>query len=201
MSGTQSAEQPGAPQTDAHDTSAQVEPRRVNILTAWGESEKTLAELIQALLSHSPKAVWCEPTPQRERIDGFVGLWIDNLSNLREHLNGGISLDEARLFWPDGWVHIVATDAKGCRWAAFRIEPPNSASPATEPPWGGALGGPVNWQIPEELKQLIRRGRDVLTVRDLRRYGLEQYSGRMPGDLRIIEFYAGTERVLWRLEV
>lgn len=157
-----------------------------------GSAEETAAVLVGKLLGASPSITWCEPKPRETRLDKFPGLWIGTSD---EQLKGAtIELDEARLFWPNGWVHVVAAGNKA-RWAAF-VETPTDK--------------PSAWldQLPKERAEekpwdVQRQSLDLLLMqkRDLIRFDLAGFVGAFDGKhLRVIEYHQDTALVGWRLE-
>ncbi len=153
---------------------------------------KAVAEVVSSLLTGSPSIVWCEPTPARKRVEDFVGLWAGDLSGLPEILKS-TPLDEARLFWDKGWIHVLAGKGR-VRLAAFHEE--------GAPPWLAPIQSSLQ-QLPKPWESLRRVRQDVLLIRDLKRYNLVGLKGRLSDKqkLGVIEYHEGTNLVGWRLEV
>lgn len=127
-----------------------------------------------------PLLGWAEPVAgwlhdrQPGRIAGFLPLQRDGGSWPDE-----VPLAEARLFWADRALHVVA-QAKGCRWAEIEELPPADAA--------GEL--------------VMRRSRIVLTVRhkkELQRFGLNAADCAYPDRLELIEYGHAAQQRGWRL--
>src|SRR4051794_12105715 len=115
---------------------------------------RLLAGLLPDLLAGGPALVWCEPTPTRVRHGDFAGLWAGEYARLTSLVREDVALDEARLFWLRGMLHLVA-DGQGTRWAAFREREPGAAP--TLPVWLGSLAGSMAGQ-PEDWAVVCRCG-------------------------------------------
>src|SRR5262245_28402262 len=92
----------------------------------WGEADGLPGSLLARLLSTAPKFVWVEPVARRRRQDGVVGLWVGTAPGLADRL-GEVAVAEARLFWPDGVLHLLAALGR-TRWSAV-WEPAESMRP------------------------------------------------------------------------
>ncbi|MFV2066387.1 MAG: hypothetical protein ACC645_05365 [Pirellulales bacterium] len=76
-----------------------------------GDAAEWLNDLTK---THKPLLVWCEPVNGRSRRNGFGLVDLEGLIALPKR-----SLAEARLFYDDGLVHVVAAE-DGLRFAAWR---------------------------------------------------------------------------------
>lgn len=161
-----------------------------------GETKNgTALDLVRVLLQENPTVVWLEPTPQATTLRDFLGLWVGAaLSTLPQRLKATIELDEARVFWADGWVHLVATPGR-LRWAAFREK-------EAEPAWLKRLSSDRKLQE-GPWENLDKREDDLLLIRDLNRYGLvgKDFVQTFGEKLKVIEYRKGTSLSVWRLEV
>lgn len=165
----------------------------VSLNVAYGAApEAALAEVILRLLPEKPDIVWCEPTPSRERLKTFPGLWASSLDGLEDHLKAGRRLEESRMFWPTGWTHLLTARAE-VRWAAFY-------EGSDDPAWLKPLLAYVKGKRPEPWTGLRRERQTVLLLRDLKRYGLEGLQGRLPDELHIVTYHRGTDLIGWKLE-
>jgi hypothetical protein len=162
----------------------------VSLRAAHGKRDELVAAVVSLLLGQEPALAWCEPRPTRERVDGFQTLWTAPFKDLRPFLNNALVLEEARLFWEAGSVHLVA-GRSGSRWAAFWNSPLDST-----PVWLQ----PLSPQGPELLKGLSRTETDVLTQRDWRRYGLKPPGTEFPKEkLKLTAYRQGTDLIFWHL--
>jgi hypothetical protein len=173
----------------------------VYLAALHGLATKPLTEpllgVLRRLLAGSPALVWAEPAQRRDCLRDFPCLWSDPAAVLA-CLDGvqNIALEEARLFWPKGAMHLVAAGRGHTRWMAF-WEPDHQPRP--------------NWLAPlvsdaavagERLGPFHRSVTPVLTMQanDRTRYGLRPLSCALKGGLTLTQFRRGTDLVLWNLE-
>lgn len=154
---------------------------------ARGTQTQPLCAVLAGLLDRQPQFAWCEPRPTRTRQPGCQGLWSAPCAGLRAVLRGGLELEEARLFWDDGAIHLLARGA-ACAWSAFWTAP-------DRPAWLAPLPVADN----QRLVGLFEGKEDVLTQRDWNRYGLPQPAQEFPRELQLITYRRGTTLVFWHL--
>jgi hypothetical protein len=167
----------------------------VYLAVIHGEEARPVADLLRGLLAGKPGLLWAEPSPTRWRLEGFKGLWGDPAS-LVACLDRGVVLEEARLFWTAGAVHLLACGG-GTRWSAF-WEPEGTPRPdwlaplVSDAAAKGNRFGPLHAHPPAK----------ALTVqpRDLARYGLRECGREFDRRLSVTEYRRGTELVFWNLE-
>jgi hypothetical protein len=147
---------------------------QVNLHAAGGQFDKPIEEVVRELLSQVPTLVWCEPVPARSR---KPWCWLSQGDHraLRDNKH---PIEEARLFWRDGWVHLVAG-----RWAAFREE--------VSPDWLPAAQ--------QEVWPVTRSKDDVVLLRDWKRYCMGQLAGGMPKDAKVFLYTNENSLIGWRL--
>jgi hypothetical protein len=151
----------------------------VYLAALHGLATKPLTEpllgVLRRLLAGSPALVWAEPAQRRDCLRDFPCLWSDPAAVLA-CLDGvqNIALEEARLFWPKGAMHLVAAGRGHTRWMAF-WEPDHQPRP--------------NWLAPLTMQ-----------ANDRTRYGLRPLSCALKGGLTLTQFRRGTDLVLWNLE-
>jgi len=86
--------------------------------TTWRVWHDSLAKDVQILVKEQlakpspPLLVYRDPSNGPQRIAGFVGL------STPDRLGRDVPLTEARLFYPDGLLHLVA-DGNATRWAVW----------------------------------------------------------------------------------
>ena len=158
-----------------------IESATINLIRTNGRSELSVTKYLETLLGNtSPLLTWGDPVPTWRRSDGTTGR-VDNFQPLviGAHSWGvDLPLAEARLFWADAALHVVASEGTGCRWA--RIQ---------ECAQGDASMG----------EQFSRSTSTVMTLRDRSRFGLGI------GDIKdmnliAIEYRSQGRLVAWRLE-
>jgi hypothetical protein len=159
----------------------------LNPHVARGKDGQTVAAQLHFLLqaASKPDIIWCEPTPRKERLKDFACLWVKDFAKLLPHLDAqaGVALDEARLFWSDGWLHLLASQTE-TRWAAFR----ENAAPA--------------WLTPDPSQQATwevrREEENVVLLKDLHRYGLVGLA--FPKNDCKVQLYSQDSRLVgWKL--
>ena len=100
------------------------------------------------------------------------------------------AIEEARLFWADGWLHLLAARRQGTRWAAFR----EHQAPGWLSPSDSKMPQSAIWDV-------VRRRDGVLLLRDWHRYGLR---GQVPPGLaenyRVSLYPKESSLVGWKLE-
>jgi hypothetical protein len=165
--------------------------RETKLARVYSQAEGSPADLLRRLMEGGPSLVWAEPVPRRERLPHFPGLWGDPAECLR--CLDGVALEEARLFWREGAIHLVAAGGR-TRWAAF-WEPAGGPPPT----WLGPLG--ADGQSPHS-EPFHAATVSVLTLRasDRRRYGLAHLGTASERNLRLTTYRRGTDLVFWRLE-
>lgn len=146
------------------------------VLTPAREESCSVREFVQQKARESmPLLAWAEPEPlcvdlangtgRREGFRPLVGgmpSWSDALP-----------LCEARLFWADSALHIVAGESGGCAWVRI-AEAPDGV-------------------------ELARSEISVHTVQDLKRFGL--HSALKIEGLRAVEYRRQGRMVAWRLVI
>lgn len=144
--------------------------------------------------AHSPPlAVWCEPVNGRSPISGFVGLGTaQDITRMLQPLSAP-SLYEARLFFPEGTLHLV-TQGNGVRWVAWWED-----KQGVVPQWCPENGSP-----PGSATMLCRTRRIVLrgaasTRPDSIDRGL-QGAGTLGQSVTAIEYYERATLRWWRLD-
>ncbi|MBI5331188.1 MAG: hypothetical protein HZB71_11315 [Betaproteobacteria bacterium] len=148
--------------------------RQVDLNRTHGfEPEKSVSELAREWGAEAMLA-WAEPESDYcqdghpGRIPGFAPLVV-GVPNWPE----AIPLAEARVFWPDRALHIVADPVKGCRWA-YLEEVEGESYLCTE--------------------------KTVFLLRDQARFGLElNVSGNL--DLAALEYFQEGGLKAWRLVI
>lgn len=153
---------------------------RCRIVCSAGKDETgSVADLVRQWAGESvPLLAWAEPDPlfvvvsnRTGRRDDFEPLvpgtpaWPEDLP-----------LVEARLFWPDSALHVVAREGAGCAWARIAEVP------------AGQTGSEV-----------ARTAIPVYTLQDRSRFGLPE--GPMLDGLQAIEYRQRGRLVAWRLLV
>lgn len=160
----------------------------------WSHQPSVQAAMA-VLVVQKPRVLWCEPTPTRERLDEFPGLWVEPSSPPNSQ---SVEIEEARLFWHDGWVHLL-TGKSGVRWAAFYEENQTPKEENRTPKWLSAV--PTSEGTTElAWPVMVRSAQPILLLQDLRRYGLTKYKDKLANRLKVIKYYTGSTLVGWRLE-
>lgn len=128
----------------------------------------------------APMLAWGEPDPLEVDLTNETGRRTDFTPLVRgtPPWTGSPSLVEARLFWPQSALHIVAHEG-GCAWSRL-----DEISGRDDVPEG----------IPA-LRQAIK----VHTLRDLSRFGLAGDEGISVAGLRAIEYRRHGRLIAWRL--
>lgn len=141
----------------------------------------TLDEMVKTLCEErTPDLSWVEPAMHLPRLAGKPQP--GRLKDFKPLVKGapavGLQLAEARLYYPDFWLHLLAGPASGCRIAH----------------WSEALipGGKL-------LEGAIRAtDQAVLLWRDRARFGLTEDT-LLPHSLCVRSYYQGETLVAWRL--
>jgi len=148
---------------------------RCNLKRDRGEANCSIAEFIATRAEKTPPLlIWAEPNPSAVDLAGNTGRRIHSLPLVRgipEWLDK-VPLTEARLFWQNLALHVVARDEGGCLWATIEE---------------GADGG----------EEVIRSERRVVTLADHQRFGLMEQPAF--SDLRAIEYRQQGRLVAWCL--
>jgi hypothetical protein len=74
--------------------------------------------IAQQVLDNPPQLAWAEPNPLHVKVTNRTGQRDDFVSLQLGHPSWPIDLPliEARLFWPNAALHVVASDGGGCIW-------------------------------------------------------------------------------------
>lgn len=144
------------------------------------------AEIIAACRKKPPLLAWAEPQPDwyghgagrhpqfnpLQRLQGVTPDWPEDLP-----------LAEARLFWADRALHIVANEDGSCRWASIEEVPEGTPDRA-------------------DSVCVNRKILPVYTLRadDLARFGLASHQyAPFPEKIDVIAYYQQGRLVAWRL--
>lgn len=138
------------------------------------EDIRDVAEFVTAQVGAIPPLlIWADPDPMAMDAHGNYGRLMDfPLARDTSNWPSGVPIAEARLFWKDSALHVVARNGGGCRWV--RIEE----------------------QAGDEV---VRDEFKVAAVVDRTRFGLEE-GATLPG-LRAIEYRQEGRLVGWRLTI
>lgn len=121
-----------------------------------------------------PLLVWADPDPMAVDTQANQGRRMRfPLSRDSSGWPADLPLVEARLFWKDAALHVIAKEGGGCRWA--RIEE----------------------QVGGNGEEVTRQEFKVVALADRARFGLES-GAALPG-LRAIEYRQRGRLVGWRL--
>lgn len=89
-----------------------------------GEAECGIREFIASqLVAEGPLILWLDPDPLAVDYNGPTGRRLDALPLVEGAPPAGmldVPLAEARIFWKEAALHVIASEGGGCRWA--RIE-------------------------------------------------------------------------------
>jgi hypothetical protein len=166
---------------------------------ATGEVSATPADIIQQAAPLSPTWRWIEPRPGcglNDKAEQTPELKPDKLHPLLAPAGTALpthpsfQIDEARLFWPDAALHIIADGVSPSRCAFWGLgEKPSPEQQALIDALGltEADAQPVEPNDPE----------DVLTRHDLQRFGLKQAD--KDDQLRIQAYRADGVVVAWTI--
>ncbi|MCR4412726.1 MAG: hypothetical protein NUV77_09910 [Thermoguttaceae bacterium] len=166
---------------------------QVRCTLVTGQMAAKVLDLLRGRLADKeklPLAVWCEPVPGRAPVEGFVGLSTgENTAAMLA--SSSPSLGEARLFFGQGMLHLLANGAE-VRWAAW---------------WEGEAipkWCPTNGTQPQTA-DMVRRQRPVFLAGDTvgrprkAHRGLRGASG-LGEAVTLVEYFQGTNLRWWRLE-
>lgn len=182
----------------------------ISLHVTHGIMSKDIRKVILELLTKDPKIVWAEPTPRRERIPEFSGLWWKEdqdrdgnlaITKLETFLSKeDIRFDEAKLFWPEGWAHLLASGSK-TKWAHFSESQPApgfaSVLENNEPEDSSKDRTTEN---PQAWTDLDIQKSKVLLQRDLNRYGLSGDLDFGEEPMHVTSWYQGTQLVVWKFD-
>jgi hypothetical protein len=124
-----------------------------------------------------PLLAWADPVPYTRNTDGKPGRRSDfhPLVQGTPSWPANLPLAEARLFWQDAGLHVVAEEGGGCRWA--RIQ-----------------------ECATGDNECSRSETRVLSLRDRERFGLAE-DHAVPKTLVAVEYRQQGRLVAWRLLV
>ena len=156
------------------------------------EDDRDVSKFVaEQATAREPVLAWADPDPEPSHLPAFdkLGFRADfaPLAKGTPEWQHDIVLAEARLFWPDAALHVVAKVGGGCRWA--KVEEMTSGQNVEEQATDNA-----NLRI----KAVLRTSFRVLTLRDHARFGIEDW----PKDfekLTAIEYRQAGRLVAWRL--
>lgn len=150
--------------------------------------------LKEQLAKRRPPLFWREPANGPEPLEGFHALLTPDDSTSGESWN----LTEARLFYPDGLLHLVA-DRDGTRWAAWCASQTADKSPG-RPTWI-AIAALAASETPNARVSLeVRPPRKLL----LRQGGISGQSVTILASeksLVAVKYYDSGVLRWWRLEI
>ena len=159
--------------------------------TACGEWVGTVAGCLQALALPEPEWSWYEPRPgsglgpKAVALDGRQAIDLHpTLRRGRADVPPGVAIDEARLFWRWGSLHVVDAGDGPVRWALWASAPPSDVARAF------ALV-----PVPDAR---VRRG-SVLLRQDLDRFGLRADRER-PAELSVQTVWCQDVVVGWTIQ-
>jgi len=143
-----------------------------------GKEQKSVAEFLKERTADEPMLYWIEPLPvihDMEKLgpqDGFSGLGLGTPPQ-----DDSLIIDEARLFWRDRMLHVIADGTGRCRWFECCEEERSG------------------W----EKCHVQRNTYPVLLRRDLDRFGLKGSSFKQIDQVEATEYRKGPTLFAWRL--
>ena len=145
-----------------------------NLKREHDESTCSVAAFITQKAKESPPLLaWADPEPTAVDLTSKTGRRVTFQPLVQGVPNwpDDIPLAEVHLFWQNSALHVISKEGGGCRWAMIE-----------EDEIGGLMA--------------LRSEKQVLTVRDYLRFGLE---ARQELKLRAVEYRQHGRLVAWRL--
>ena len=166
-------------------------------------SNRSIPELLWDVLHTKPLYVWCEPRPDRDRVDDLSHLHALPFDTLERLLASQAppAIEEVRVYHGAYWLHLLAVP-RGIRWAEFSegTGDPSEMDEDSAARCGLSTSGGARVNVRRFEGVLSRPVHDkgILLRRDRERFGLG--SGDQPGRVGVREYLVGSERLTWRLE-
>lgn len=142
---------------------------------------RSVAEVLRNAQSETPLFYWVDLSPVFQELGKFGRPKHFQGLGRGECPNSSLDtycLEEARLFWEDRSLHVLAQDQSGCRWFECTDTDPK------DPLWC-------------EERVLASKPEEIICRKDYSSFGIGE--SEPVGKIQVIEFWKGSSLLTWRL--